>query len=183
MPGEYPHRPVPDAEAPCPVCGAVEYDEYFPTEDWRAGRGRKGTDTFKPSPLIVCRVCGHQEQAGGIIRFKRPDPDEDEAAREARLARVRAERAVKRWYSDTMTLMAVAFPIYAAEGWPARISGILKAEVCETGEPMADVAVGLAAADARHAVATGARDGRVELNARSRILGTREAPSVGCYPR
>jgi hypothetical protein len=123
MPAEYPHRPVSDAEEPCPVCGAVEYDEYFPTEEWRAGRGKKGTDTFEPSPLIVCRGCGHEEQAGGIIRFRRPDPDEDKAAQKARIARARSEQAVQRWYSDKMTLMAVTFPIYAAEGWPARIRG------------------------------------------------------------
>ncbi len=124
MPAEYPHQPVPDAEEPCPVCGAIQYDEYFPTEEWRAGRGGKGTDTFVPSPLVVCRVCGHQEQAGQITRYGQPDnPDEDAAEREARMARIRAEQAVQRWYSDKMTLMAVTFPIYAAEGWPARIHG------------------------------------------------------------
>jgi hypothetical protein len=124
MPAEYPHRPVTDAEEPCPVCGAIAYDEYFPTEEWRAGRGTKGTDTFVPSPLVVCRVCGHQEGGGVIMRFEQPDgADEDEAAREARMARIRAEQAVQRWYADKMTLRGVTFPIYAAEGWPARISG------------------------------------------------------------
>lgn len=124
MPAEYPHHPVADAEEPCPVCGAVQYEEYFPTEEWRAGRGSKGTDTFVPSPLIVCRLCGHQEQAGGIMRLGQPDnADEDAAAREARMARVRAEQALQRWYSNKMTLMGVTFPIYAAEGWPARING------------------------------------------------------------
>ena len=124
MPAEYEHRPVPDAEEPCPVCGAVQYEEYFPTEDWRAGRGGKGTDSFVPSPLIVCRLCGHQEQAGGIMRFGQPDEAaEDAAAREARMERIRAEQAIQRWYSNKMTLMAVTFPIYAAEGWPARING------------------------------------------------------------
>ena len=73
MPAEYPHHPVTDAEEPCPVCGAIAYDEYFPTEEWRAGRGTKGTDTFVPSPLVVCRVCGHQEGGGVIIRFEQPD--------------------------------------------------------------------------------------------------------------
>jgi hypothetical protein len=124
MPAEYPHRPVTDAEEPCPVCGAVQYEEYFPTEEWRAGRGAKGTDTFVPSPLVVCRICGHHEQAGGIFRLGQPDnPDEDEVARAARMARVRAEEAAQRWYSNKITLMGVTFPIYAAEGWPARING------------------------------------------------------------
>ncbi len=122
MPAEYPHRSVTDAEEPCPVCGSMHYDEYFPTEDWRGGQGRKGTDTFVPSPLVVCRVCGHQEREGGIFRYAGPDPDEDPEAREGRMARVRAEHAVQQWYTDKITLMAVTFPIYAAEGWPARIS-------------------------------------------------------------
>jgi len=124
MPAEYPHQPVTDAEEPCPVCGAVQYDEYFPTEEWRAGRGTKGTDTFVPSPLVVCRVCGHQEQAGGIFRMDQADnADEDEVSRAARMARIGAEQAAQRWYSNKITLMAVTFPIYAAEGWPARING------------------------------------------------------------
>jgi hypothetical protein len=124
MPAEYPHHPVADAEEPCPVCGAVQYDEYFPTEDWRAGHGTKGTDTYVPSPLVVCRDCGHEEQAGGIVRFRPADrADEDEVARAARMARVRAEQAKQRWYANKLTLMAVTFPIYAADGWPARING------------------------------------------------------------
>lgn len=107
MPAEYPHQPVTDPEEPCPVCRAVQYEKYFPTEDWRGGGGRKGSDSFVPSPLIVCRVCGHQEQAGGIMRFAQPDnADEDPAAREARMARVCAEQAVQRWYSNKITLMA-----------------------------------------------------------------------------
>ncbi|MFZ0971038.1 MAG: hypothetical protein WAN22_02360 [Solirubrobacteraceae bacterium] len=124
MPAEYPHRTVTDAEEPCPVCGALQYEEYFPTEDWRGGRGRKGSDSFVPSPLVVCRLCGQQERAGGIMRFGQPDDaDEDAAAREARTARSRAEQAVQHWYANKMTLMGVTFPIYAAEGWPARING------------------------------------------------------------
>ena len=124
MPAEYPHQPVSDAEEPCPVCGGVQYDEYFPTEGWRAGGGTKGTDTFVPSPLVVCRVCGHQEQTGAIIRFGQSDnAEEDAAAREARMARIRSEQAVQRWYANKMTLLGVTFPIYAAEGWPARING------------------------------------------------------------
>jgi hypothetical protein len=39
------------------------------------------------------------------------------------MARIHAEQMVQRWYSNKMTLTAVTFPIYAAEGWPARING------------------------------------------------------------
>ena len=124
MPAGYRHEPVGDAEEPCPVCGAVAYEVYFPIEEWRGGSGRKGTPSFVPSPLVVCRVCGHQERVGGIMRFgQQDDPDEDDAVREARLARIRAEQEVQRWYSNKMLLMCVTFPIYAAEGWPARING------------------------------------------------------------
>jgi hypothetical protein len=46
MPDRYEHEPITDAQEPCPVCGQIEYEQYFVTEEWRAGRGRKGTDSF-----------------------------------------------------------------------------------------------------------------------------------------
>jgi hypothetical protein len=57
-----------------------------------------------------------------MMRFSSPD-QEDEVAFAERIARVAAERRVQRWYRDKLTLRAVTFPIYAAEGWPAQISG------------------------------------------------------------
>jgi hypothetical protein len=71
---------------------------------------------------VVCRVCGHEEREGSIMRLSSPD-DEDDAARAERIARARVERRVQQWYSNKLTLRAVTFPIYAVEGWPAQIGG------------------------------------------------------------
>ncbi len=60
----------------------------------------------------------------GIMRMRQTDdPEEDEGARAARMARIGAEQTAQRWYWNKITLMAVAFPIYAVEEWPARING------------------------------------------------------------
>jgi hypothetical protein len=53
----------------------------------------------------------------GIFRYRREDTDEDEATRQARTARVRAQQ-IAQWYADKMTLLGLSFPVYAAEGWP-----------------------------------------------------------------
>jgi hypothetical protein len=53
-----------------------------------------------------------------------PDASEDEATRAARIARARAHWRKRQWLSDTMTLRAVQFPIYGAEGWPGQLGGV-----------------------------------------------------------
>jgi hypothetical protein len=94
---------------------------------WRASSpplsgGRPGPDgTTIPNPIVVCRVCGHEEREGTFCAAVPADDTEDEATHEARIARARAHARKQRWYSDTMTLRAVTFPIYAAERWPALI--------------------------------------------------------------
>jgi hypothetical protein len=124
LPADWTRTAVSDAEEPCPGCGAVAYDEVLPTDSSRGGRGGHGHDgPLEPCRIVVCRQCGHEEGAGtSLSRFTSPD-DEDEATTAARIARHRAEARVQKWYSDTMTLRGVTFPIYAAETWPARING------------------------------------------------------------
>jgi hypothetical protein len=121
LPADYPSTPVEDADVPCPACGAIDYEERVPTERWRGGRpGPAGT--VIPNPIVVCRQCGHEEREGTFFAIGAPsDDDEDEAAREARVARAREHARLGRWHSDTMTLRALTFPVYAAEGWPAVI--------------------------------------------------------------
>jgi hypothetical protein len=123
LPADYPSAPVDDADVPCPACGAIDYEERVPTERWRGGT--PGPDgTVIPNPIVVCRQCGHEEREGTFFAVGAAcDDDEDEAAREARVARAREHARVGRWYSTTMTLRALTFPVYAAEGWPAVIGG------------------------------------------------------------
>jgi hypothetical protein len=123
LPADYPSTPVEDADVPCPACGAIDYEERVPTEQWRGGRPRPD-GTVIPNPIVVCRRCGHEEGEGTFFAVgAASDDDEDEAAREARVARASEHARVGRWYANTMTLRALTFPVYAAEGWPAVIGG------------------------------------------------------------
>lgn len=120
---DYPSVRVTDAEEPCPACGAVDYDEYTPFEEWRGGRGGPNGTTI-PNPVVSCRVCGHEEPEGTFFGIRsQPDESEDEATRAARLARARVQQRKHRWLSDAMTLRATQFPIYGADGWPAQLGG------------------------------------------------------------
>jgi hypothetical protein len=121
LPDEYPRVLVTDADEPCPACGATDYAEYMPTEQWRSGSG--GLDgVIIPNPVVACRVCGHEEPEGSFHAVY-SEASEDDAVHEARPARARADARVRQWYSNALTLRAVTFPIYAAEGWAALISG------------------------------------------------------------
>jgi hypothetical protein len=119
---DYPYRRVEDAEESCPACGAAQWDEYSPFENWRGGRGSKVNGTYVASPVVSCRVCGHEEAVGPIMRSAAP-ADEDEVARAESVARERVEQRAARWYADNLTLRAVTFPVYAVENWPAHIRG------------------------------------------------------------
>lgn len=119
LPAGYPSARVTDSEEPCPACGAVDYDECTPTQTWRGGRCPPDGTTI-PNPIVVCRVCGHWEPEPTFYApLGDSDRAEDEAERETRLARDR----VHRWYAGLMTLRAATFPLYAADGWPARLGG------------------------------------------------------------
>jgi hypothetical protein len=120
--GEYRSEPVTDAEEPCPACGAIAYAEYTPTEQWRGGRPGPG-DVVIPNPVVVCCECGHEAPEGTFFGASASDDGEDEAERQARIARAQAEARVQQWYARTMLLRGATFPIYAADGWPARIGG------------------------------------------------------------
>ena len=124
LPANWTRTPVPDAEEPCPACGAIAYDEVLPTDGSRGGRGGHGHDgPLQPCRIVVCRHCGHEEGAGSALYGYTSPDDEDEATKAARIARHRAQARVQKWYSDVMTLRGVTFPVYAAESWPARING------------------------------------------------------------
>lgn len=121
---DYPSVRVTDAEEPCPACGAIDYDEYTPFEDWRGGTGSKVDGTNVPSPIVSCRVCGHEEREGGFITMRSESSEgEDEATRTARIARFRAERRNREWLTAAPILRTAPFSIYGALDWPARLGG------------------------------------------------------------
>ena len=53
---EYPSVRVTDTEEPCPACGAVDWDEYTPFEEWRGGRASKVRDPYPESVGLAPRV-------------------------------------------------------------------------------------------------------------------------------
>ncbi len=135
LPAEYPSDPVTDTDVRCPACGAVDYEEYFPTEQWRGGSpGPAGTTV--PNPVVVCRTCGQEEREGTFVGAVANDEGEDERLREERITRAKAAARVQRWYAETMLLRSVSFPIYAAEGWPARIGGS-----ASSGEELTEITI------------------------------------------
>ena len=115
---------VTDATEPCPSCGAIDWDEYTPHEEWRGGRGSKVDGTHVANPVVSCRVCGHEEREGTFFAIgSEPDASEDEAVRAVRVVRALAHQRKQRWLTNALTLRATKFPIYAAEGWPAQLVG------------------------------------------------------------
>jgi hypothetical protein len=96
----------------------------------------------------VCGVSGHEEPEGTFYgAHPSLEETEDEAARDAWLARVLADKRAQRWYSDTMTLRAVTLAIYAAEGWPAAVGNqssrgdqlVVTLTICHHDRPDADL--------------------------------------------
>ena len=117
LPASWPRTPVLDAEERCPACGAVAWDEVHPTrrvarQSWNEERAKE------PTPIVVCRACGHEESVGAWFAMKSQgemDPEELERMRRtAEDTRRRRRRAV---------LAEVGFPIYAAEGLSTSITG------------------------------------------------------------
>jgi hypothetical protein len=121
-PNDYPSALVTDAEEPCPACGAIDYVEYTPFEEWRGGRGRP-EGTIVPNPVVSCRVCGHDEPEGTFLRSKSFHDGEDEATGAARLAVTRATQLNRMWHSAARTLRQTRFPIYAVDGSFAQLGG------------------------------------------------------------
>ena len=121
---DYPSVRVSDTDEPCPACGETDWDEYTPFEEWRGGSGSKVDGTHVADAVVSCRVCGHEEPEPGFMTLRSESTgSEDEATREARIARFRAEFRKRQWRSHAEVLRTLKFPICIADGWPAQITG------------------------------------------------------------
>jgi hypothetical protein len=115
LPAGWRSEPVPDAQEPCPACEAVDWDQVWPTDQSRGGS--EGPDgEFVPTPLVVCRVCGHEESVGGptvsaMVREGPLSPEDAERIQRLREERLRYTREV---------LDNVDFAVYSVAGWVPR---------------------------------------------------------------
>jgi hypothetical protein len=112
LPEDWARAPVSDSSELCPACEAQAWDVVTPTDSSR------GSDGWKPTPVIVCRVCGHEEPMGTFYGSVSRD-DEDPAVVQARIRDSEEARRL----SHQMLLTAVTFAIYGAEGERGRIAG------------------------------------------------------------
>lgn len=121
---DYPSVRVTDTDEPCPACGRCDWDEYTPFEEWRGGSGSKVDGTHVAHPVVSCRVCGHEEPEPGFTTMRSEPPEsENEAARQARVARFQAEFRKRQRLGNAEVLRDLQFPIYVADGWPALMAG------------------------------------------------------------
>jgi hypothetical protein len=117
LPASWERTPVTDAEEPCPACGATTWDKVIPNDDSRGMRGSEA-GSMSPSPIVVCRRCGHEERVGTWIRA---EADEDEDPEEI-AHRVRAfERRIHE--QKLQAIESVTFPVFAPKGYGAELRG------------------------------------------------------------
>jgi hypothetical protein len=122
LPAQYPAAPVSDAQEPCPACGAIDYEEYRPFEAWRGGEVRPDGSVV-PGWVVCCRVCGHEEEEGSVIRAPaRTSVAETRRPRAEMIARARAMRRDHMWRAVAPGVLTQGFAIYGAGDWPARLS-------------------------------------------------------------
>ncbi len=117
LPASWTRAAVTDTNEPCPACGAVAWDEVRPTDESRGSRGTPDGGT-EPTPIAVCRTCGHEESIGAVIRFERREDEDPTAVAERIRAWEESHRA-----EEIEMLGRVGFPIYAADGRPGKLAG------------------------------------------------------------
>lgn len=116
LPADWPRSPVPDAAEPCPACGESTWEEVTPTDGSRGMHGT-GDHDMKPSPVVVCVACGHEEGSGSwIVMYEDDSLSDDE--RDRRVAIRQAEQQAR----NRAILEHVAIPVLTLEKWDGEIS-------------------------------------------------------------
>jgi hypothetical protein len=73
LPADWERKAIGEREVPCPACGSNVWDVV--TAAWQ-GTGhlrntRWGYGSSGPGKAFVCQVCGHEEQVGSLVTFRR----------------------------------------------------------------------------------------------------------------
>jgi hypothetical protein len=117
-----PGAAVEDADAACPACGAIDFEEYLPFEA-ASGGPMDSEGKIVPQAVVPCRVCSHEEQEPSVMRAPAP-PDRPAPAltRDQLMAKADAMRREFMWRSIEEGVRTQGFPIYVDACRPARVS-------------------------------------------------------------
>jgi hypothetical protein len=114
LPARWAREPVPDADEPCPACGALTWERVTPTDKSR-GYSRSSGGRMLPSAVIVCTRCGHEVPGGTWHGAGAPRAP-------WRLLRGVRYRFALRWMRPP-AIDALDFPVYALAGGDAEPAG------------------------------------------------------------
>jgi hypothetical protein len=118
LPAGWAREPVPDADEPCPACGAATWERVTPTDESRGTGGPLGGPT-EPSAVVVCTQCGYEVGEGS---WYGPGASGGRAPwRRWRASRQR--RKLRPHLPEPPPLADAGFPVYALAGAAAEASG------------------------------------------------------------
>lgn len=131
-PPEWPRRPVPDADQPCPACGGRGWEEARALDESYGAR-RAPNGSMEPSSYVVCVACRSRRRVGAFFAVREDDDDSIHKkgwAGEWEPAEPEPDRETSElepWEPGELSpdhLRDLAFPVYGQRGERGNLSGM-----------------------------------------------------------